>query len=123
MLRKISFERGTRERAGGTGEGGGVTQRAGLGGVDPAVTLSRLYGPPAEPSALAVPPRHTTFAYPLLAFAHVRNRGITTIESFYDAANRGIMIARCSRTNVIDKAVEMSRSSSTIRLCFKCVRA
>lgn len=75
MLRKISFERGTRERAGGTGREGG-TRRTGSGGVDPAVTLSRLYGPPAEPSVRrSVLPwkTHTTFAYPLLAFAHVRN--------------------------------------------------
>lgn len=56
------------------------------------------------------PFRHDTFAYPPLAFALVRkcNRGterVTMIESFYDAANRGIMIARCSSPNVIDKAI------------------
>lgn len=40
----------------GSEQAGRGRQRADLGGVDPAVTLSRLYGPPAEPS---VPPRHT----------------------------------------------------------------
>lgn len=60
----LSEARGS--EAGGTGG----TQRAGLGGVDPAVTLSRLYGPPAELFVRRVPAAtHTTFAYPLLAFA------------------------------------------------------
>ena len=89
MLRKISFERGTRERVSGIG-GERDWGRKGhtRGEWSPAVTLSRLCGPPAGSSTRrATPFLHDTFAYPLLVLKC--NRGaerIMTIESFYDTA-------------------------------------
>jgi len=81
MLRKISFERGTREQARGERR---------EPGVDPAVTLSRLCGPPAE--RLRSRRSAATFAYPpLLLCAAPRMQSRNAVRerrdgAFFDAA-------------------------------------